>query len=685
MPQIDRLNSLGLTATSAGPLLRVYSDHATALRLCVYEPGDTEQPLATISMVRGDDSVWQCRSDLLIPGNLYALRASGPDGPTHAFNSTLPLLDPYARGIAQCSPEQWFGAVVDETFDWGSSQKPNVDLDHSVIYEAHVRGLTMLNPAVPEPLRGTYAGIAHDTTLAYLTDLGITALELLPVHASASERRLRELGLSNYWGYNTVSFFSPHPDYATAEARHAGAGAVLTEFKTMVKRLHDVGIEVILDVVYNHTAEEGIGGPTFSLRGLDNATYYRQDETGTYHDVTGCGNTINFGHAVPSQLVLDSLRYWAQDVQIDGFRFDLATVLGRGSDGSFDQDHPLLMDILTDPDLQGVKMIAEPWDVGEGGWQTGNFRPGFSEWNDRYRDRVRNFWLADIDQARSAGSAPVGIGGFATRLAGSSNTFCDERGPLASINFITAHDGFTMADLTAYNTKHNLANGENNADGSDNNHSFNHGAEGRTHDATILAVRRKAHRNLLGTLLLSAGVPLLTSGDERGRTQYGNNNAYCQDNPLAWLSWLQGDTEDNLTRTTRHLIRLRRENAALRPSRYAISGVTTPNASHMDWYDASGRRMDDDDWTSPENRTLQYFATSTPDREEPNQVLLIVHGVETDIDVTLPIVADVDSYELIWDSALDVDEENTEVCTPGSLQRVTGTSMQLFRVNAHQS
>ncbi|AGW41168.1 glycogen debranching protein [Leifsonia xyli subsp. cynodontis DSM 46306] len=508
------------------------------------------------------------------------------------------------------------------------------------------------------------------------------------MQAFVSEQRLLRQGLTNYWGYNTLNFFSPHAPYASRPAQAAGPDAVLAEFKGMVKLLHQAGIEVILDVVYNHTAEEGLGGPRTSFRGIDNATYYRQDGGGTYIDVTGCGNTVDFGRKAPQRLILDSLRYRAGMVQIDGFRFDLATTLGRGPDGAFDREHPLLRAILDDPLLQDAKLIAEPWDVGLGGWQTGNFpgassgRAGWSEWNDRYRDRVRSFWLADIAEARRNGQAPIGIGGFATRLAGSSNTFSPERGPLASVNFVTAHDGFTMADLTAYDVKHNLGNGEDNRDGSDSNRSFNHGVEGPTADERILRDRRKAARNLMGTLLLSAGVPMITAGDEFGRSQRGNNNAYCHDSGLTWLSWLRTREQREMHSATKRLLELRRTNPALRPGRFAVSGETTPNSSHMDWYDAGGALMDDSDWNSPENRTLQYLAASTPDTEEFNRILLVVHGVEDEVEVSLPVVPGVTSYRLLWDSATDVpvEEDGTEFAL-GAKRLVEGASMQLYRAN----
>lgn len=682
MTSADPLRNLGVRLGPHGGELRVYSEHADAMELCLFDQKDPNWLVKTVPMTADTNSVWHGRSRTLQVGSRYAIRVSGPVSPKNVFNPETLLLDPYARGLVRVGAEEWRSTVVSDGFDWGQARKPGVPLDHTVVYEAHVRGLSRLNPGVPEELRGTYAGLAHEATIDYLADLGVTAVQLLPVHAFVSEQRLIRQGLTNYWGYNTLGFFSPHAPYASRAAQAAGPEAVLAEFKGMVKLLHLAGIEVFLDVVYNHTAEEGIGGPRTSLRGIDNATYYRQDDHGVYIDVTGCGNTVDFGHPVPQRLVLDSLRYWAQEMQIDGFRFDLAATLGRGEDASYSRDHPLLHTILNDPALQGVKMIAEPWDVGMGGWQTGNFPDGYSEWNDRYRDRVRNFWLADIAEARRNGQAPVGVGGFATRLAGSSNTFAPERGPLASVNFVTAHDGFTMADLTAYDIKHNLGNGEDNRDGTDNNRSFNHGVEGQTFDEGILLVRRKAMRNLMGTLLLSSGVPMITAGDEYGRSQRGNNNAYCHDSELTWMNWLRTREQREMLATTRHLLQLRRDNPALRPSRFAVLGQITPNASHMDWYDAVGNLMDDADWNSPENRTLQYLAASTPDREEFNRTLLVVHGVEDDVEVSLPVAPGVTSYQLLWDSATEVPvaEDGAELA-PGTTRLVGATSMQLYRAN----
>jgi glycogen operon protein len=680
MSESDPLHDLGVTATNHGGELRVWSQHATAMELCIFSERDASWLGSVIPMQREPSGVWVGASAELVPGARYAVRTSGPIGPTHRFDPSRALLDPYARGLARTPNGEWRSYVQDNTFDWGGVVKPRVPLDFTVLYEAHVRGLTRLNPDVPEELRGTYAGLAHPSTIEYLKDLGVTTVQLLPIHQSVSEQRLIKQGLTNYWGYNTLGFFTPHSAYASRSAQVAGAGAVLREVKGMVKLLHAAGLEVVLDVVYNHTAEEGPNGPTTSFRGIDNASYYRQMANGGYIDVTGCGNTIDFSRPVPQRLVMDSLRYWANEVQIDGFRFDLAATLGRDSKVDFDRNHPLLQAIVTDPALEGVKMIAEPWDVGMGGWQVGNFPTGFHEWNDGYRDRARDFWLTDVAAARQSAEAGQGIGGFARRFAGSSHVFAEKRGPLASVNFITAHDGFTLADLTAYNQKHNLGNGENNRDGSDNNHSFNHGIEGPTNSAPILAARRKTIRNLLGTLLLSAGIPMLTAGDEYGRSQRGNNNAYCHDTELTWLSWADREPwQVELAATARDLLRLRRENPALRPVRFGRSGETVLSASQMDWYNTEGLSMSEADWNSPTARTLQYLAASTPEFEEFNRILLIVHGLEDDITVTLPEHADVTGYSLLWDSAREHLDSHESHHAPGSELTMVGTSMALLR------
>ncbi|MHC2999076.1 glycosyl hydrolase [Microbacterium sp. HJ5] len=673
------LDDLGVTLGPDGGTLRVWSGAADAMDLVVFDDTDLDWATDTLPLDHVGGGVWQITTHLLRPGTRYAVRVDGPHGPGNTFNRGTLLLEPYSRGLDRGGYDDWRSVVVDGSFDWGGVPKPAVPMDRTVLYEGHLKGLSKRHPGVPPALHGTFAGLAHPAMVEHFLSLGVTSIELLPVHAFATEPRLLQHGLSNYWGYNTLNFFTPHAPYATEHARREGPEAVLREFKGMVRLLHEAGLEVILDVVYNHTAEEGIGGPRSSLRGIDNRAYYRQQDDGAYIDVTGCGNSVNTATDAAARLILDSLRYWANDVQVDGFRFDLAATLGRDGAHHFTPEHPLLRAIIDDPALADVKKISEPWDVGMGGWQTGNFGEGWSEWNDRYRDRVRNFWLSDVDYARRASTAPVGIGGFATRLAGSANTFSSERGPLASVNFVTAHDGFTLRDLVSYDVKHNHGNGEQNRDGADTNRSFNHGAEGPTDDASILATRRKAMRNLLGTLLLSAGVPMLTAGDEFGRTQRGNNNAYCHDSALTWLSWEHAPWQKDLHAHVRRLTALRRENPALRPIRFARLGEHTPSASVMEWFDEHGETMSGERWTNPSHRTLQYVAASTPELEEFNRILLIVHGTESATRVTLPEIEGVTRYVPLWSSDDEQPQDDGEARAPGDAVDVPGTSMHLFR------
>jgi glycogen operon protein len=673
-------DGLGVSLHDSGGTLRVWSRHATSIDLVVFDESDLDWIVEEIALRQVQGDLWEVTAETLRPGTRYAIRVDGPHGPGDTFNPQTLLIEPYTRGLVSGGIGDWRSVVVDGGFDWQGVPKPQTPWDRTVIYEAHVKGLTKRHPEIPPALHGTYSGLAHPVMIEHLVNLGVTAVELLPVHAFESEPRLLQLGLTNYWGYNSVNFFTPHAEYATAAHRAEGPEAVLREFKTMVRTLHAAGIEVILDVVYNHTAEGELGGPRSSLRGIDGRSYYRQNEEGAYIDVTGCGNSIDTSVDASCRLILDSLRYWANEVQIDGFRFDLAATLGRGADHAFAADHPLLRAIVEDPSLAGVKMIAEPWDVGMGGWQTGNFGEGWSEWNDRYRDRVRNFWLSDVDYARRASTSPVGVGGFATRLAGSSNTFSAERGPLAGINFVTAHDGFTLRDLVSYDVKHNLGNGEHNRDGADMNRSFNHGAEGVTDDVAILARRRKAMRNLLGTLLLSAGVPMITAGDEFGRTQRGNNNAYCHDSALTWLDWSHAAWQEDLAAHARALTRIRRENPALRPRRFAHEAQEVPSASVIDWYDENGETMSIERWTDPRHRTLQYDARSTPETEAPNRVLLVVHGTERPIDVTLPRIDGVSRFISLWNSLDERPAETETLYRPGEVIALPDTAMMLFRM-----
>ncbi|MCO7202458.1 glycogen debranching protein GlgX [Microbacterium sp. CnD16-F] len=675
----DVYDRLGVRLHDGGGTLRVWSEHATGVELVVFDDDDPDWIVDTVPLAPVGGGVWEATTSALRVGVTYSVRVDGPHGPGMTFNPATLLIDPYARGLASPGIHSWRSVVVDDCFDWGGVAKPMTPLDRTVVYEAHVKGLTKRHPGVPAALHGTYAGMAHPAMIEHYRSLGVTAIELLPVHAFASEPRLLQLGLTNYWGYNSVGFFAPHAPYATAAAQAEGATAVLREVKGMVKLLHAAGIEVILDVVFNHTSEQGLGEPRSSFRGIDNRSYYRQADDGTYIDVTGCGNSLNTSTDAASRLVLDSLRYWANEVQIDGFRFDLAPVLGRDASHAFTPEHPLLQAIVQDPALAGVKMIAEPWDVGIGGWQTGAFGAGWSEWNDRYRDRVRNFWLSDIDYSRRAAVTPVGIGGFATRLAGSANTFSAERGPLASVNFVTAHDGFTLHDLVSYDSKRNEANGEHGRDGADTNRSFNHGFEGPTDDPTVLAARRRAMRNLLGTLLLSAGVPMITAGDEIGRTQHGNNNAYCHDSALTWYDWSREPWQDDLRAHVELLTRIRRENPALRPVRFAHAEMTVPGASVIDWYDEQGNTMSVEQWTDPSHRTLQYDASSTPESEAPNRTLLVVHGRESDVEIILPALEGVTRFAPLWSSVDERPRSDAAPLAPGDAFTATGPSMYLFR------
>ncbi len=682
-PGENRLDDLGVRLHDGGGTLRVWSRNATAIEVVFFDDADVDWVLDSASLAPVAGGVWEVAHPRLVEGARYAIRVTGPQGGGNSFDPSTHLIEPYSRGIVPADgADQWRSVVVRSDFDWGGVAKPATRFADTVIYEGHVKGLTKRHPDIPPALHGTYAGLAHPAMIDHFHSLGVTAIELLPVQAFDTEPWLAARGRANYWGYNTLNFFSPHAPYATRAAQQEGPGAVLREFQGMVKLLHEAGLEIILDVVYNHTAEGGIGGPRTSLRGIDNARYYRHGADGEYVDTTGCGNTLDTSTPAAARLVLDSLRYWANDLQVDGFRFDLATALGRDEKHEFTPEHPLLQAILNDPQLAGTKLIAEPWDVGIGGWQTGSFGAGWHEWNDRYRDRVRNFWLSDIDYYRRAHTSPVGIGGFATRLAGSSNTFPEERGPLASVNFVTAHDGFTLRDLVSYDVKHNESNGEENRDGTDVNRAFNHGAEGHTDDPVIEATRRKAMRNLLGTLLLSAGVPMLTAGDEIGRTQNGNNNAYCHDSPLTWLSWEHEQWQENLREHVAVLTRVRRENPALRPTHYARLGVHTPGASDMYWFNQDGTEMSIEQWNDGSSRTLQYLAAAE-NGGAPNRILLIVHGTESAIDVRLPAapeVPDVTGYVALWSSADERPKQDQSRHLPGEVIPIAGTSMRLFLV-----
>jgi glycogen operon protein len=613
---------LGATWDGNGVNFALFSEHATTVDLCLFDPGPGGQETARIRMVERSNLVWHAYLPDVQPGQCYGYRVHGPyePGAGHRFNAHKLLLDPYAKAIAgtiDWSPAM-FGyqfdhedqdlsfqeddsaaglpkcVVIDPAFDWDGDTHPDRPLHETLIYEAHVKGLTMQHPDVPPEQRGTFAGLACPPIIEYLQSLGITAIELMPVHHFINDWHLIQQGLTNYWGYNTIGFFAPHAAYSSSGIH----GEQVREFKQMVRTLHAAGIEVILDVVYNHTAEGNHMGPTLCFRGIDNAAYYRlvADDQRYYMDYTGTGNTLNMMHPNSLQVVMDSLRYWVSEMHVDGFRFDLASALAREL---HDVDRlSAFFDIIhQDPVISQVKLIAEPWDVGAGGYQVGNFPPGWAEWNGKYRDTVRDYWRG----------ADRSLGDFASRFTGSSDLYeNDRRHPTASVNFVTAHDGFTLRDLVSYNDKHNAANGEDNRDGDDDNRSWNCGVEGPTDDPDIRALRARQMRNFLTTLMLSQGVPMLLAGDELGRTKQGNNNTYCQDNKLSWIDWEHADQE--LLAFTRSLIHLRQEHPIFR-RRSWFQGISIRGSELCDieWFTPEGTVMTEEQWAEGFAKSLGVF------------------------------------------------------------------------------
>jgi len=670
---------LGLSLVDGGGVFNVWSSTAETMKLLILDSDDTTNVIHEINLEAQDHGIFSGADDRLVAGANYVLRATGPNGKRDAFDPTRNLLDPYARGLVRKSPSDYYCVAVQDDFDWQGVTKPKTGLSETVIYEAHVRGLTRLNPQIPEDIRGSYAALGHPATIDYLTKLGITAIELLPIQAFISEPRLVNLGLINYWGYNTINYFTPHMRYSSKRARETSPLAIMRELKTAIRELHRAGIEVIMDVVYNHTAEGGAKGLTFSYRGLDNSSYYRQDDEGNYQDTTGCGNSLDFSQPMVQKLMLDSLRHWVTDMQIDGFRFDLATTLARDENNQFDPEHPSLQEMKKDPVISSAKLIVEPWDVGMGGWQTGNFPPGFPEWNDRFRDSIRKFWLTDVKNARESGDHENGVQDLAGKVSGSQEVV-SEGSPLGSLNFITAHDGFTLWDLVSYNQKHNLANGEASRDGSGENYSFNHGHEGPTNKNLIRQQRLKAARNLLGTLLTSAGLPMITAGDERLKSQDGNNNAYCQDNSITWQEFEPEEDQDDFFDTVAHLIKLRKQFPALRPSDF--TKLDAPNAEHdqMLWFSVSGDQMSIDDWHNPERRTLQRLNLHLLPDGSTQGVLLAINGTEAVKDVLLPELPDNQKFELLWDSASATPPTEAFRLEPKTGISMAETSIQLFAV-----
>ncbi|TDC62395.1 glycogen debranching enzyme GlgX [Actinomadura sp. GC306] len=640
---------LGATWDGTGTNFALFSEVARRVELCLFDDRGRE---TRCDLPEVDGFVWHGYLPGVGPGQRYGYRVHGPFDPRegHRCNPSKLLLDPYGKAVEgdvrwheslfsyrfddpdalnedDSAPYMPKNVVINPFFDWADDRPPRVPYHESVIYEAHVKGLTKLHPAIPEEQRGTYAGLAHPVMIDHLLDLGVTAVELMPVHQSVPEHALVARGLDNYWGYNTIGFFAPHNSYSSA----GQYGEQVLEFKAMVRALHEAGIEVILDVVYNHTAEGDHLGPTLSFRGIDNASYYRlRDDDKRYHlDYTGCGNSLNVRTPHALQLIMDSLRYWILEMHVDGFRFDLASALARELH-DVDRLAAFFDLVQQDPVVSQVKLIAEPWDVGEGGYQVGNFPPLWTEWNGKYRDTVRDFWRG------SYATMPE----FASRLTGSSDLYeHSARRPFASINFVTCHDGFTLTDLVSYDNKHNEANGEGNRDGTDDNRSWNCGVEGPTRDPAILELRARQRRNFLATLFLSQGVPMLSHGDELGRTQKGNNNAYCQDNELAWVHWEDSDDMEFV----RTLSRLRHDHPVFRRRRF-FTGRGSGAAADIAWLTPAGESMTDHDWNVGFAKSLGVFlngdAITEPDprgrRVRDDSFLLLINAGSEAVEFTLP-------------------------------------------------
>jgi glycogen operon protein len=659
----------GATWDGEGVNFALFSEHAGRVELCLFDlDGKTE--VQRIVMREQTDMVWHCYLPEARPGLIYGYRVYGPYDLTrgHRFNPHKLLLDPYALDVV--GDIHWSNAhygyiigdpaedlsfdkrdnaadmlkarVIDPAFSWGDDTPPDIPWHETVIYELHVRGFTLHHPDVPPPLRGSYAGLATAPVIDHLKRLGVTAVELMPSHTFVDDRHLVDKGKRNYWGYNSIGFFAPDPRYA--------ASGSIKEFKTMVKALHTAGIEVIIDVVYNHTAEGNHLGPTLSFRGIDNAVYYRlvHDNPRYYMDYTGCGNTLNLQHPRVLQLIMDSLRYWVQEMHVDGFRFDLAAALARELH-AVDQLGAFFDILHQDPVLSRVKLIAEPWDLGEGGYQVGNFPLGWTEWNDRYRDCMRAYWKGDGGL----------IGEFATRLTGSSDLYAHNgRRPHASINYITCHDGFTLHDLVSYNGKHNEANGEDNRDGNDNNLSWNCGAEGPTKDKKVIELRARQKRNMLATLLFSQGVPMLLAGDEMGRTQSGNNNAYCQDNAISWVNWSLSDADRELMEFVSRVIGLRRNHPVFhRRNFFQGREIRGSGIKDIHWFKPDGTDMSDEEWAHDYARSLGVFLSGESLGEvdargraiTDSNFILLFNAHHERIDFKLPILCNT----CVWLSVLD--------------------------------
>ena len=650
---------LGSTYDGAGTNFAIFSNVADKVELCLIDRDNNEE---RIPLEEVDNHVWHAYLPGVLPGQRYGYRVHGPWDPENGkrCDPSKLLVDPYARAfdgefdghpslfsydITAETPgtgrneedslgHTMLSVVINPFFDWGDDRAPRIPDNDTVIYETHVKGMTQLHPDVPENLRGTYAGLAHPSVISYLQDLGVTSVELMPVHQFLQDDRLRDLGLRNYWGYNTFGFFAPHQDYAAGDH----PGDAVAEFKGMVRAYHEAGMEIILDVVYNHTAEGNHLGPTIAFRGIDNEAYYRLVDDNKFHymDYTGTGNSLNVRDPHSLQLIMDSLRYWVTEMHVDGFRFDLASTLAREF-SDVDRLATFFDLVQQDPVVSQVKLIAEPWDVGEGGYQVGNFPPLWSEWNGKYRDTVRDFWRGE----------PSTLGEFASRLTGSSDLYNHNgRRPTASINFITAHDGFTLNDLVSYNEKHNEENQEDSRDGENHNRSWNCGVEGPTDDPEILELRARQRRNFLTTLLLSQGTPMISHGDELARTQGGNNNVYCQDNEIAWMNWEHLDAAENLHDFTRRLIAIRKNHPVFRRRRFLAGGPLGADVQDRDiaWLVPSGELMTQGDWDFAFGKALQVYLNGNqiiePDqrgqRVTDDSFLLMFNAFHEDIEFTLP-------------------------------------------------
>lgn len=681
MPHTPRWDPLGVTPDGVGGAnVALWAEGAASVEVCILRDDGEERRV----LRERTNHVFHDHIPDLAPGTRYGFRVHGPWDPTRGlrWNPAKLLIDPYARALtgelsldpavrdsepsghpnsADSAGVVPHSVVVSTTFDWGDDRHPDIPWTDTVIYEAHVRGLTLRHPEVPVDLRGTFSGVAHPAVIDHLQSIGVTAIELLPVHHFVSELRLLESNLTNYWGYNSIGYFAPHARYSS----RGSLGGQVDDFKSMVKHLHEAGLEVILDVVYNHTAEGGIDGPTLSFRGIDNPGYYRLGDSG-YVDYTGCGNSLNIAQPHVLQLVMDSLRYWVQDMHVDGFRFDLASTLAR-SFHDVDMLGSFMSAIAQDPILRTVKLIAEPWDVGPGGYQVGEFPVLWAEWNDKYRDALRNYW-------RGTGS----MSELAQRLTGSADLYQDSnKRPQSSINYVTAHDGFAMRDLVSYEHKHNLANGEDNRDGTDNNLSANYGHEGDTDDPTITAIRRRQLRNFFTSLLLSTGVPMLCAGDELGRTQRGNNNAYCQDNEISWVDWGLDPWQGELRDFVSSVARLRRDHRVFRRhSFFDGHPVTEHGRKDIMWLTAGGSEMEEHDWRRDGSQAMAMWLTGdvhASDAHRPwtdDTFVLLLNGTDADVEFHLPGPPLADGYSRVLDTASGrvypdpVRETNTSLRVP---------------------